>query len=95
MKRLAVVSMAVLFLASSALIARAEAEEIQLNVNVLPRKVTDTKNDFDFSSVASKGGEVLGAQTEKIPNKSTYRQYVIFALTGNTLLVLLDYYTHK
>jgi hypothetical protein len=97
-KKIIVIGSAVLFLVNSSLIAQAEGEEIQLNVNVLPRKVTDTENDFDFSSISYEKPEqsrVLGAQTEKIPEKSTYRQYIAFVLTGNISLVLLDYYLSK
>lgn len=97
-KRLTVAGMIVLFLASLGLTARAESGEVQVKVNVLPRKITDTENDFNFDSIAyeqSQQSRVLGVQTEKVPGKSTYRQYIAFFLTGNISFVLLDYYLSK
>lgn len=46
----------------------AKAEEVNFSVQVLPRKVTDTINDFDFSSLLSPqvSPQVKGVSTVKV-----------------------------
>lgn len=64
------------------------AEGVNLNVEVKERKPTDTINDFRFSPAPSMSpeGRVLGAQSERNPQKSM-NIFIILLLINPLLLI--------
>jgi len=61
-----------------------------MEVNVLERKSTDTMNDFNLSAGADSEGRVLGATTQRAEGPGLYRPLLIYLLTNNPILAILD-----
>jgi len=77
----------------------AYAQEVQLNVTVVPKKVTDTINDFDFTYInpAEASGLVTLGKEERVKGASVQRPDFFFNVldTIRTLTGLIIHATLK